>query len=528
MSEDRIRQSVLAAKVVSFPGASPAPASAANDLFGAGRDGQGRGEGGGEAPAAIDLDLSYRERNDIGNAERLLARHGDDLLFVRERGWMVWTGTHWDGEGADHAVERRAQLAARAIFDEVKALQARGPETWQSKADFNKAVEDLFKWGYASGNSARIDGMINRALPHISVGPNSLDADPDVLNLANGTLRLAGACDELRPHSRGDRLAKIMDVDFDPEATCPTWHQFLGRVQPSEAVRGFLQRWIGYCLTGFTNEQALIFNYGTGSNGKSVFVDLIARMLGPYAQTLPFESLIANDRRGGGDATPDLAELPGKRFVRASEPEQGVRLGEAMVKALTGGEKIMARRLHQGFFEFTPAFKLMVSGNHKPTIRGQDHGIWRRVRLVLWGVTIPREEWDRELPAKLWAERSGILNWALDGLRVWLERGLEVPHEVVVATEEYRHENDPVGRFVSECIKLSAGGSVQAKTMYRAYCAWCRANAEKPWSMTAFGKALPERGIRRVDGRIRYYDAVELVNVPDEMPIGPDDDGGGD
>ncbi len=524
MSEDAIRRSVLASKVVAFPGVSPAPA--ANDLFGAGGGGGDAGDG--AATAGMDLDLAYRERNDIGNADRLLARHGDDLLYVRERGWMVWTGTHWDGDGADHAVEMRAQTTARAIFDEVQALQSRGPLKHQARADHDKQVEDLFKWAYQSGFSARIDGMAKRAQPHLSVGPNALDADPAILNLANGTLHLAGACDELREHRRGDRLAKVMDVVYDPEATCQTWHKFLNRVQPSEAVRAFLQRFVGYSLTGYTGEQTLIFNFGLGANGKSVFVDIIAKLLGPYAQTLPFESLIANDRRGGGDATPDLAELPGKRFVRASEPEQGTRFGEATVKMLTGGEQIMARRLHQGFFEFMPTFKLMLSGNHKPSIRGQDHGIWRRVRLVPWSVTIPDDERDGDLPAKLWAERSGILNWALDGLRVWLERGLMVPDEVKGATEEYRHENDPVGRFVAECIKQSPGMSVQAKTMYRAYCAWCRANAEKPWSMTAFGKALPERGVKRVDGRIRYYDAVELINVPDEMPIGPDDDGGGD
>ena len=182
-----------------------------------------------------------------------------------------------------------------------------------------------------------------------------------------------------------------------------------------------------YCPTGVTTEQKLVFNYGEGGNGKSVFIDLIAKMMGPYAVSLPFASLLRDDRKRGAEATPDLARLPGARLVRASEPEKGSRFAEATIKAITGGEEITVRHLNHGFFDFVPHFKLTLSGNHKPAIRGQDRGIWRRFLLVPWEVNVPDEQQDKDLPAKLWAERDGVLNWILDGVRIWLECGLVVP-----------------------------------------------------------------------------------------------------
>lgn len=469
----------------------------------------------------INLALSAKERNDLGNADRLIARFGDDFLFVRDVGLHVWGETHWRREGADDTVRQWAHETARAILEEVDAMQRAGCPAEMAQAEWTERLEKLFKWTVASGNRNRIEGMIREATPYRSVGPDAMDADPMVINLANGTLRLAGACDELTAHRRDDLLSKMAPVEFVPEATCPRFGAFLDRVQPDPAIQGFLQRWAGYCLTGDTSEQVLVFNYGTGANGKSVFTDLIARLMGPYAMTLPFSSLLRDDRKRGSEATPDLARLPGSRLVRASEPEKGSKFAEATIKAITGGEEITVRHLRHDFFDFVPHFKINLSGNHKPSIRGQDIGIWRRLLLVPWMVTIPREERDKKLTERLWAEeRSGILNWVLDGTRLWLEKGLEVPDAVRAATDQYREDSDPIGRFIGECVEEAAGFTVQASEMYEAYRKWCVANAERPWTNTSFGKVLPERGLERSDGRIRVYQNVRLVNVPD---IGADE-----
>ncbi|WP_073953761.1 phage/plasmid primase, P4 family [Thalassospira sp. TSL5-1] len=475
--------------------------------------------GGGED---VNLLLAEKERNDIGNAERFLARHGQDLLYVREVGWHCWNGTHWAPDGSDEAVKQKAHETARSIMEEVAALQKQGrPDVekdepgYISVGDWNQKLADLMKWSISSGNRQKLHAMVGEAEPYISVAPEMMDFDPYLLNVQNGTIRMQGACDELRDHDRGDRLAKIMNVEYDPDATCPTFNKFLSEVQPDEEIRLFLQIWSGYCLTGITSEQKLVFNYGEGGNGKSVFIDLIAKMMGPYSLSLPFASLLRDDRKRGSEATPDLARLPGARLVRASEPEKGSRFAEATIKAITGGEEITVRHLNYGFFDFVPQFKLTLSGNHKPAIRGQDRGIWRRFLLVPWEVNVPEEKQDKDLPAKLWAERSGVLNWLLDGVRIWLERGLFVPDAVLAATNEYRADSDPIGRFLNECVKPSKYCAVQAAAMYDAYKSWCNANAERPWSMTAFGKVLPERGYQKSDGRIREYLNVELVNVPD-------------
>ncbi len=486
--KNAVRQIINNAKVVRFPG------------------------GGGDE---INLILAEKERNDIGNAERLLARHGQDLLHVREMGWRQWTKTHWSLEGADEVVKQRAHETARSIMEEVAALNKGGRPDTMAAGDWEKKLEDLLKWSTASGNRAKLDAMVAEAAPYISVPPEAMDEDPLLLNLANGTLQLEGACDKLSPHRREDRLAKLMNVEFDPDATCPTFDRFLEEVQPDADIRLFLQIWTGYCVTGITTEQKLVFNYGEGGNGKSVFIDLIAKMMGPYAVSLPFASLLRDDRKRGAEATPDLARLPGARLVRASEPEKGSRFAEAAIKAVTGGEEITVRHLNHGFFDFVPQFKLTLSGNHKPAIRGQDRGIWRRFLLVPWGVNVPEEQQDKDLPAKLWAERAGVLNWILDGVRVWLERGLIVPEAVMAATNGYRTDSDPLGRFIAECVEPTPNESVQASVMYEAYKAWCAANAERPWSLTAFGRAMPERGVEKSVGRIRVYMDVRLANIPE-------------
>lgn len=479
-------------------------------------------------PAAFALELSTLDCNDQGNARRFIARCQDTFRYVSETGWAMYDGKRWDVDGGEDAARRAMHGVIEQILEEVEVCYAeanRSPDL-DERSSLKARAEGLFKWKISSGNKTRYEGALEVARPYLTVKPRDFDADAYALNLENGTMRVrfAGpgriAWDsddvlELTPHDRDDLCSRIVPVAYDPKATCPQFDAFLARVQPDAAVRGFLQRFLGYGLTGLTVEQVLLLNIGEGANGKSTLFDLIGQIVGGYGGSINFSSLVRDDNKRGGDPSPDLARLPGVRVLRTSEPDEGVRLAEAMIKQVTGGEEISVRHLNKGFFEFYPVFKLIISGNHRPNIRGQDGGIWRRVLLILWDVIIPPEERDRDLGRKLLDERAGVLNWLLDGLRLYLEIGLAVPDEVRAATDSYREDSDPLGQFIAQCVVREAGGEVGARAFYDAYARWCRANAVTPLKETTVGRRLPERGyVRRKtrDGNV-YVDIV-LQNVP--------------
>ncbi len=506
--EDAIRAAVEAAEVVAFPR-----------------------RGGGDDDD-FDLRLALLPKNDIGNAKRLIERFGLDLLHVPDIGWHVWTDTHWDRKTG----ERRAQLLAHqtvaAIKDEARALEAHGPfdeppedaEDPAVRAAIGKEWDDFVKgryaWMSASGNSGRISAMLREAAPYQATELEELDADPFMLNVANGTLSLRQADGGnggdgdgdlvLQPHQREHLITKTCPAAYAPEAAAPIFRDFLDAILPDKEVQTFLQRYFGYCLTGDTSEQCLVLCHGVGANGKSTLVDAVKWILGDYAMTLPFASLLHDDRRRGAEATPDLARLPGARLVSAAEPEIGQRFSESLIKTLTGGEPITARHLQQDFFEFTPNFKLVLSFNTKPSVRGQDEGIWRRLLMVPFEVTIPKAQRDAELPKKLRGEASGILNWMLDGLRLWFEGGLQIPAAVRAATAAYKTESDPLGQFLEMATERRPGAHVQAKQFYTAYTHWCRDNAVEPLSMTAVGRKLGDRGIEKARVGVVFYKDLEL------------------
>jgi putative DNA primase/helicase len=241
-----------------------------------------------------------------------------------------------------------------------------------------------------------------------------LDADKMRINVNNGTLVVRRQDDgdyvSFQPYDPADLITKLAPVDFDPDATCEVFDTFLAKVQPRHEMREFIQQWLGLSLTGDVSEQKLAFFYGKGGNGKSVLIDAVSYVAGDYGETVPIETFLDQGKaRSAGQATPDLAILPGVRMLRTSEPEKGSKLAEAMIKLVTGGEPIQARHLNRDFFKFYPQFKLTMSGNYRPQISGTDEGIWRRVRLVPFSVIVPKEERDIRLPDKLRGEASGIL-----------------------------------------------------------------------------------------------------------------------
>lgn len=517
--------------------------------------------------------------NDTGNGRRFVCYWGEDYLHVPRVGWFGWDGRRWRKDPDELEVRRQAQQLSERMLLEVPHLRmpkadaeavAQEPgakadkerlrsvpaddRTAEDNAGEEKANGILSRAGKArarfykrqdrhrshantTGNSARIDSLMKEAAVHRSHALDALDAAPLDVNCESGTLRFrvvraegsTTAEVELAGHARDDRLTKLVPAEYAPDAACPKFEAFLHRIQPDEAMRSFLQRWFGLCMTALTNEQKLVFLYGSGANGKSVLVELMARMLGDYAATAKIESLTGRNRRGGADATPDLIPLIGARMVRASEPEEGERLQEGKIKELTGGEPILVRALHSDFVEVVPRFKLTISGNHKPEIRGDDDGIWRRVLLVPFDVQIPKAERVPlpEMLEDLMQERDGILNWLVAGLLDYLEGGLAEPEAVLDATREYREDSDPIGQFLTAACAITGNpdDSLTSKELVEGFNFWLAENGAGQWKPGTVQRRLkgkadvwrdPRTGTgftERKSSGIMRYDGIRLQDA---------------
>jgi putative DNA primase/helicase len=489
--------------------------------------------------------------NDYGNGRRLVRHFGRDLIWVPRVGWFHWTGQVWERDPDEIAVKLRAQAmgalmaeetrylrlssadeaaleAAQAAEVDIEALEAipgrdRTADQVRALSDLRRVVNEgraraarnkstigeRLTFAKTSGNTDRQRNMVTEAGAMLARSLADLDAAPMDINTEAGVLRFsvsggpgegfsAVADCRLIPHDRALLMTKMMPVVYDPAARCPLFDAQLARVQPDPQMRGFLQRWFGLSMTALTREQKLVFLHGGGRNMKSVLVELIARMMGGYAAKAKIESLTGKNRRGGGDATPDLMPLMGARLVRASEPEEGERLQEGMIKELTGGERFMVRALHTDFIEVDPLFKLTILGNHRPDIRGTDDGIWRRLLLVPFDVQIPVAETDVHLSEKLWAERSGILNWLVAGLCDYLEGGLREPARVLDATAEYREESDPIRAFLeSVCVVTGETQDiVTSKDLGEAFQYWQIQQGGQSWGMNTISRRLKEKSKR--------------------------------
>lgn len=460
-------------------------------------------------PFISDLELALKPNNDMGNADRLMTRFGRDMIFVRNVGWHWFDGARWDFENGESKVHIASQDTAAAIRNEADALL-------EHDKKYEKLASALRTFAVKTGDTSRIRGMMAQAEPRLTHGIAEMNTNPWLLNCVNGTLDLAALRDAtkepLSPHRRHDYITRLAPVTYDPQADCPLWRSFLRDILPDDDVRLFIQRWMGYNLTGDTGEQFVVLLHGQGANGKSTIVDVMSHLCGDYSMTINFSSLLYDDRKRGSEASPDLARLPGARMVVAAEPELGARFSESQLKTMTGGDKMTVRHLNRDFFEFTPTFKLTLSFNNKPVVRGQDEGVWRRILLVPFERIIPPDKRDPHLKYKLRNELSGILNWALDGLRLYYERGLSPPDAVVAATRSYRDDSDPVGQFVSSCIERLPGSAVNAKDVYDAYKLWCSANAVEPVNSNLFGRMMTEKGFEREKVGIVMYRSVRICD----------------
>jgi putative DNA primase/helicase len=495
-----------------------------------------------------DRHCAFLPMTDLGNAERFRARHGHRFRFCKELGWFMWDDRRWallseEKDRLPGEVLNAVFHTVRAIRNEAKLIEASGAKENlppnPTREEEAAALDFIAKWkgkvpvlfselieGHAksSEGSNRLGCIANlaKAFPDIMVRADQLDQDREVINVQNGTLVLVNAGNEvavrIRRHDPRDLITKVASVEYDPGATCPEYDGFLNDVQPGASEQRFLDQWHGLSMTGNIREQKLAFYHGKGRNGKSTLVDIMGDIAGDYGGSVGIETFLDQGRgRKGGDATPDLARLPGIRFLRTSEPEKGAKLAEALIKLVTGGEEITARHLNKGFFSFLPSFKLTVSGNHKPKITGHDDGIWRRVMLVPWEVQIPEDQVDERLPEKLRAERAGILNRLLAGLVDYKMNGLVKPESVTRATQKYREASDQLGRFLRECTIDKEGVRSKSSLLFNLFTAWAKANSGGEWSTQGFARAMEDRGYERITSNGVHWEDIQMIKTLDDF-----------
>jgi putative DNA primase/helicase len=409
-----------------------------------------------------------------------VAQHGENLRYVATWGrWLEWDGKRWHPDSTLHVFDLARETCRDALGR--KKLDAKTVT----------AVEKLAK-----------------ADRRVAATSNQWDADPWLLNGPSGTIDLRNGA--MREHRREDYLTKSTAVT--PAGDCPQWITFLERIFGGDReLIAFIQRVCGYSLTGITREHALFFGHGTGANGKSVFVSTVAGILGDYATTAPMETFTSS----GTDRHPtELAGLRGARLVTASETEEGRRWNETRIKSLTGGERIAARFMRQDFFEFTPQFKLLIVGNHKPGLRGVDEAIRRRMNLIPFTVTIPAEERDERLSEKLRAEWPGILQWMVDGCAEWEGEGLAQPEAVREATDAYLAAEDALAEWMREKCHRSATSYALTSDLFASWKSWAEAAGEPVGTQKRFSQVLEDRGlVKRLQGGTGRsgFDGIRLL-----------------
>lgn len=518
--------------------------------------------------------------NDLGNGQRFVLHFGHDVMHVPRVGWHVWDDRVWQIDPDMIATRKRAQRLSELVLAEVPfitlsdekmrllateaeliaerdALQLTRDDDGKLsdvgesrmarieaelraiggiRASLSKIRTAHRTFARSTGNTAKIRAAMTEAEVPLAKRVEDLDTRPLDVNTETCVLRFSvtprpGMVPLVEmtplPHDRDLRMTKIMATGYDPEARAPTFHAFLNRIMPAPEMQAFLQRWFGYSMLGLTNEQALAFFYGMGANGKSALTDLMARLMGSYAATAKIESLTGQNRRSGGDATPDLISIVAARMVRASEPEKGVQWQEGLIKQLTGGEPILVRALNENFFEATPIFKLTIGGNHAPDIRGMDDGIWRRLMIVPFDEQIPKAERDPLIVDKMLAEAPGILNWLIEGAKAWLRQGLCPPSQVSRATDDLRQDADPYGKFLDQACVVTGDDrdSITTRELMLAFMYWQMTKGDTPFKERTISTNMKDHSRRwrspktgkqftaRETGRFNGYDGLKFTEI---------------
>ncbi|MFI3198108.1 MAG: phage/plasmid primase, P4 family [Methylococcaceae bacterium] len=444
-----------------------------------------------------------RALSELGNAERLNDTHNGNLHYVSDcKAWLYWRKDAWlwDTDGAV-----------------IRSLAAKLPQQIYSEGAGHLANSEYFaKWSRTSQTERTVLASVSMLSDFETVRlPLALvDADAFKVGFDQAQQVIDLKTGAARPALQSDLITKSLNVSVLGDATkALRWQAFLSQVFDDDVeLIDWLKRWCGYMLTGSTSDQIFIFCFGLGANGKSVFGDILRYILLDYARAIASETL-TDSKRDAGSASPDLAELVGARLAICGETEDGQALAESLVKGLVSGDTMTVRKLRCDPFQFTPQFKLMVLGNHKPIIKGNDYGIWRRVRLIPFRRIFKPEERDAGLAEKLKAEAPHILAWMVDGCLDWQKRGLsDTPKTILEATCGYQEEQDLIGGWLNECCEMSPHNEMSSTELYTSYKDWCIANGLRPSSNVALGRRLSERGLncRQSSGK-RLWSGIAII-----------------
>lgn len=427
---------------------------------------------------------------ELGNAERIAYEYGHVIKFVNDIGWFIWDGKRWRID-TKKEIERITAKVLRSLSKSEDEAEAKWARMCERRNVRMNSIKDL--------------------IPLVPGERQEFDTHKYLLNVENGIVDLKTG--KLQQHDRELGLTKITNITFDENAKCPEWLNFLDQIfQGDKELAEYMQRLIGYSLTGEITEQIMVFLIGGGSNGKSTFINIIKDIMGDYGRQAKSDTFIKKKETGANN---DIARLVGSRFVSAIESEDGEQLSEAFVKQITGGEPVLARFLRQEFFEFIPEFKVFFTTNHKPVIKGVDEGIWRRIRLIPFNLQLPKEKRDKKLPEKLSLEMPGILNWAIEGCLKWQQSGLNDPAIVMKATGDYKEEMDILGTFMFECCFKREDVQIEAKDLFEVYANWCFKNGEHQLKNRAFYRILESQGFKRERGnRNKYF--IKGVTLMDQ------------
>ena len=436
---------------------------------------------------------------DSTNAARLMREHGRDIRYnTAWKKWVVWNGRYWETDESGALVHEKGLETVRNIYDELL------------KTDDHRERLDIEKFGMLSESMRRREAMVKTAqyIKALNINSEAFDPNPWLLNLQNGTIDVLTG--EFREHRQEEMITKIANADYDPKAECPLWKKFVCEIMDyKEDLIGFLQTAAGWAITGNTTEQTMFILYGSGANGKTTFLNTIMHILGDYATSTATETFM---KKSGNQTTNDIARLRGIRFLTTTEAEQGRRLSEPLIKKITGNDQITARFLYGEYFIFTPTFKIFMATNHKPVIKGTDHGIWRRIKLIPFTTRIEEEHQDKNLEEKLKEEASGILNWLLAGTRRWRNEGLKAPKIVLSATDEYRGEMDVIGNFLKERCIQQKEAAIRIRELYKAYADWCDENNEHAVSERFLSMRIKELGFEQTrTAEARYWAGLGLI-----------------
>lgn len=444
------------------------------------------------------IERKFYSYDDTGNAQRFFDSFGEVVRYSYIRkGWYFYDGRIWviDQEGK---VKTLVDKTIEKMKDETVYVPDGADEEEMKKA-FQKHIK-------ASRSSRGKTSMLKETEHLLPIKPEAFDSDKYLFNVQNGYIDLKTG--QLQDHEKDKFFTKIASVEYTDKIDCPMWLEFLNQIfDGNQALIDYIQRAIGYSLSGSTEEQMMFILYGNGRNGKSVFLDIITEIFGNYTTNIQPQTIMVKQQSSGANS--DIARLAGARLVTTTEPNEGVRLDEGLVKQLTGGDKVTARFLYEDEFEFNPEFKLWMATNHKPIIRGTDEGIWRRMAIIPFTVQIPLEKVDKLLKYKLRREMKAILNWMVEGFQLWRKHGLQEPQVIVDQRSEYRNEMDVIEAFISECCVLDSRGKVKAKTLYQSYREWASDNGQYMMSNTKFGREMSKKFVKLQSNGI-YYLGLDL------------------